>query len=101
MPRELDHVDESFFSDEPREQATATGVALVNALRRLGVDLPDIELLAPCENCDHEYSFRLGQVGVEDAQAMAHAIDHRLDVLEAISQQWNRATPQVAEVDDL
>ncbi|MFE4023428.1 hypothetical protein ACFXPZ_39570 [Streptomyces sp. NPDC059101] len=100
MYRELLPLDASFFDDEDREDAEAAGLAFLNALRRIGVELADFRLLAPCENCDNEWTFSLGQESLQGLAAMTRKVVHRLDMLEAIHQQWLIDHPQVAEADD-
>lgn len=100
MYQELEPVDESFFRDEKREEATAAGLELVNAFRRLGVDLPDIQIRNECVTCDEPYSLELGGARVEDAREMAQTINHKLDILSEIQRDWSARNPQAAEVDD-
>ncbi|MEW1653875.1 hypothetical protein [Streptomyces sp. NPDC093707] len=96
----LEPVDAAFFSDEDRERAVAAGVAFVNALRRLGADLPDIQLREACITCDERYSFTLGDARVEDLREMAWSINRRLNLLEAVQRQWLADNPQAPEVND-
>ncbi|MGA4948647.1 hypothetical protein [Streptomyces lydicamycinicus] len=95
MNSDLKTVDESFFSDENREEAVSAGVALVNAFRRIGVELSDIRLHAPCGDCDiTEYAFTLGRIRVEDTKEMAHTINRRMSMLEEIERRWNAEHPK-------
>ncbi|MGW2919551.1 hypothetical protein ACWDBF_17055 [Streptomyces angustmyceticus] len=98
MESDLAPVRESFFLDEDREAAVRAGIALVNAFRRIGVDLEDIKLHPPCEGCNvNEYTFTLGRVRVEETREMALTINHRLSVLESAGRRRNAEHPKATE----
>ncbi|MCZ0994199.1 hypothetical protein O1L44_15335 [Streptomyces noursei] len=100
MYQEIEPVDASFFRDEKREEAVAAGLDLVNAFRRLGVDLSDIQIRNECITCDESYSMDLGRVRVEEAREMVQTINHKIDVLLAIQRHWTARNAQAAEIDD-
>ncbi|GAA2653955.1 hypothetical protein GCM10009864_18710 [Streptomyces lunalinharesii] len=74
---------------------------LKRSVRRLGVELADFRVLAPCVSCDNDWSVDLGKVSIPDLREIARAIVHRIDMLEVIQQQRIADNLRFAEVDDL
>ncbi|MCC8481827.1 hypothetical protein LMJ41_28610 [Streptomyces globisporus] len=76
MQQKLCPVGPEYFDDQDRDYAVVAGVELVNALRKLGVDLEGIALSAPCDRCSSVgYVLDLGPVEPAHALKMAATIN--------------------------
>lgn len=76
MQQKFQPVGPEYFDDQDRDYAVAAGVELVNALRKLGVELEGIGVSAPCDRCSSVgYVLDLGPVEPAQALKMAATIN--------------------------
>ncbi|MFJ3578108.1 hypothetical protein [Streptomyces rubiginosohelvolus] len=76
MQQKICPVGPEHFDDQDRDYAVVAGVELVNALRKLGVDLEGIAVSAPCDRCSSVgYVLDLGPVEPAHALKMAATIN--------------------------
>ncbi|MFD5682526.1 hypothetical protein [Streptomyces bacillaris] len=76
MQQKLRPIGPEYFNDQDRDYAVEAGVELVNALRKLGVDLEGIGVSAPCDRCSSVgYVLDLGPVEPAQALKMAATIN--------------------------
>ncbi|MFJ9052186.1 hypothetical protein ACIRPO_20955 [Streptomyces bacillaris] len=76
MQQKLHPIGPEYFNDQDRDYAVEAGVELVNALRKLGVDLEGIGVSAPCDRCSSVgYVLDLGPVEPAQALKMAATIN--------------------------
>ncbi|MEU0305573.1 hypothetical protein [Streptomyces cyaneofuscatus] len=76
MQQKFQPVGPEYFDDQDRDYAVVAGIELVNALRRLGVDLEGIVVSAPCDRCSSVgYVLDLGPVEPAQALKMAATIN--------------------------
>ncbi|MCR8576148.1 hypothetical protein [Streptomyces sp. Isolate_219] len=81
---ELGPVGRDYWVTGDREQAEDNGSAFVTAFRRLGIDLPDIEIKEPCNDCHirrTDHRINVGQLSVAEAGEFAEKIDQAMDQL--------------------
>ncbi|WP_411083717.1 hypothetical protein [Streptomyces sp. cmx-18-6] len=77
MQQKFHPIGPEYFDDQDRDYAIEAGVELVNALRKLGVDLEGIGVSAPCDRCSSVgYVLDLGPVEPDQALKMAATINN-------------------------
>ncbi|WP_329148836.1 hypothetical protein OIU91_21395 [Streptomyces sp. NBC_01456] len=81
---DLGPVGRDYWSNSDREQAEDNASEFVSALRRLGIDFPDIEIKHPCNDCRNpgtDYRINIGAMSVAEAADFAAKADQAMDQL--------------------
>ncbi|SCE00462.1 hypothetical protein [Streptomyces sp. DvalAA-19] len=98
--QQLCPVGPDYFEDQDRDYAANAGVELINALRKLGVDLEGIEISPPCGRCSPlEYVLDLGPVRPADALRMAAKINDCTDELQRLRTAGTAAVPPKVRIE--
>lgn len=76
-------VDTSHFDNPDHDEAKEAAAAFVNALRRVRVDFPSIDIDQPCGTCQQDgHRIALGWITLEEARRMTATVNAALDELE-------------------
>ncbi|WP_158678781.1 hypothetical protein [Streptomyces sp. Tu6071] len=80
----LEPVGPEYFSYTDKDEAVMKAVEFVNALRRLGVDFPEIHVEEPCkhDSADVTFSVGLGNISMADAERLAVRVNEVADIVD-------------------